>query len=88
VNGGSYVIENLYFGVHLIYDCSWSDANMSAINLRDVPDRFFDGGVWRDLVASAGTKQKAIELLDAADPAESPTGGISLFRKSRSKTER
>jgi len=44
---------------------------MSAIKLRDVPDRFFDTSAWRELMALARMKQNAIELLDAADPEES-----------------
>lgn len=45
---------------------------MSTVKLRDVPERFFDAGAWAEIVAFAGTRQNAIELLDAGDPTSSP----------------
>jgi len=43
----------------------------ATVRLRDVPGFFFDPEVWNDLVRLAGTKQNAIELLDAAHPEDS-----------------
>jgi len=41
------------------------------VKLRDVPGCFFDSEVWNDIVRLAGTRQNAIELLDAAHPEDS-----------------
>ena len=41
---------------------------MSAVKLCDVPDVFFDSQAWAEILARAGTKQNAIELLDADEP--------------------
>src|SRR6266446_5867267 len=43
----------------------------AAVRLRDVPGRFFDAQVWDEIVRLAGTKQNALELLDAAHPEDS-----------------
>jgi hypothetical protein len=44
---------------------------MTAVRLRDVPERFFDARAWAEIVTFAGTKQNAVELLDAANPEDS-----------------
>jgi hypothetical protein len=46
---------------------------MSAVRLREVPERFFDPHAWAEILAFAGTKEKAIVLLDAEDPQPSST---------------
>jgi hypothetical protein len=46
---------------------------MSAVKLRDVPDVFFEAQAWAEILTRAGTKQNAIELLDADDPQRSST---------------
>jgi hypothetical protein len=49
------------------------DTDMTAVKLRDVPERFFDARAWAEIVMFAGTKQNAIELLDAENPQLSST---------------
>jgi len=44
---------------------------MSAVKLRDVPDFLFDAQAWAEILGRAGTKQNAIETLDADDPQHS-----------------
>ena len=43
----------------------------AAIRLSEDPGRFFGANEWHKIVRSAGTKQNALELLDAAHPEES-----------------
>jgi len=56
---------------------------MSAVKLRDVPDVFFEAQAWAEILARSGTKQNAIELLDADDPQRSSTWWDCAFPEMR-----